>query len=918
MGPAHRGHAPVARGGRLMRGSRGFSPVGLWRRMTRGLATLLRRDAADRDLDDEVRHFLDEAVAELVASGVSPAEARRRVYQRWGDGLAEREQVRAYGWDGVLELLGSDVRLAVRRLIRTPGFTVVAVLTLGLGIGAATAIFSAASPVLFRALPYPDPSRVVAVAPRGEDGVGRPAAFGTYLELAERTRGEGVFEALAAVRPWTVTHTGAGEPQRLQGQRVGAAYFDVLGVAPAFGPGFDAAEDRPGGAPTVILSYRLWNRLFAGHRAALDDATLRLDGATYRVVGVLPADFEDVLAPTAEIYTLLQYDPAPAAFETREWGNHLALVGRVSSEGSLPRARTALNAVAAEPVAAFPRPAWASLAQGVEVRPLGEVVTAEARPLMVALLTGVALLLGVTCANVSLLLLARTARRRPELAMRVALGAARDRVLRTLLSESLVLAALGGLVGLGAARVGIETLVALAPPAMPRLDAVALDGVVLAFAFGLTTAIGLLAGLLPVLWPSGGGSLLGTLRDTGRGSVGGGSRARGVLVGVEVALAVVLLVGAGLLLRTTQHLFRTSPGFDTRDAVVLHLPASGKGGGVPDTEVDAYFDRVLEAARGVPGVQAAALTSQLPLSGDADVYGVRPAEADAERADEVQGSTFRYAVSPGYFEVMGIPLLQGRALEPGDHEGSQAVAVLGQALARRMFGSGDPVGRRIRVGAQDTEPFTVVGVVADVKQASLDAAVPNAVYLAARQWHWADASRWLVVRAGGEQVAALVPPLRQAVWSVDANQPVVRTQTLRDLVAASEVRRRFTLLVLSTFALAALLLAGVGLYGVLAGAVTERTRELGVRVALGASHDRIVALVLRRGMTLVIAGLLGGLTASLGAGRVLASLLYGISPLDGVTYAGVAALLALVGGLACWLPARRAARVDPLEAMRAE
>jgi putative ABC transport system permease protein len=908
---------------------RWFSPRAVWRRITLGLAALLGRDAEDHKLDAEMRHFLDEAVAELVAGGASPAEARRLVHQRWGDGLAEREQVRAYGWDGALELVLADLRLAVRRLARTPGFTLVATLTLGIGIGAATAVFSAASPVLFRALPYPDPDRIVSVAARADDGAPQPVAFGTYLELAERTRAAGVFEAVAPARPWAVTLTGAGEPRRLDGQRVGAAYFDVLGVVPALGRGFDAADDHAAGPRSVVLTDGLWRRAF-GADAGVVGRGVQLDGVSHQVAGVLPRAFDDVRAPGVEIYTLLQYDHAAAAsgaFEGREWGNHLDLVARLSGDGSTKRAlegaRGALAAVAADRVAEYPRPTWASLEAGVAVRPLGEVATAEARPLMIALLSGVALVLGVTCANLVLLLLARTARRRPEFAMRVALGAARGRLIRSLLAESLVLATLGGALGVLLARAGVGALVMMAPPTLPRLGDVALDPAALGFALVLTTAVGLLAGLVPVLTRSGGvsgdragASLTAATSGLARGSAGGGARTRGVLVALEVAMAVVLLVGAGLLFRTTTLLLRSSPGFDATGAAVLQVHATGMDGG--DAALHAFFDQSLDAARALPGVADAALTSQLPLSGEAEVFGVRLDEPD--RPEGSDGPAFRYAVSPGYFDVMGIPLLQGRAFEHGDREDAPPVAVIGQTLARRLFGGEAALGRRIRVGGGG-EPFTVVGVVGDVKQATLAAAEPAAVYLSARQWHWADASRWLVVRRASGSTAspvALVPALRQAVWSVDGDQPVVRAGAFDELVAASEVRRRFALLVLSAFAISALLLAAVGLYGVLSGAVTARTRELGVRVALGASHDRIVALVVRRGMALIALGLATGLAGSLAAGRLLSSLLYGVSPLDPVTYAAVVGVVAAAGVVACWVPARRAARVDPLVAMRAE
>jgi putative ABC transport system permease protein len=482
---------------------------------------------------------------------------------------------------------------------------------------------------------------------------------------------------------------------------------------------------------------------------------------------------------------------------------------------------------------------------------------------------------------------------------------------RHLLTESLLLAGLGGVVGVAVARVGLAGLVAASPPSLAGVASAGIDGAALGAAFVLTTLVGLLFGLAPALAAEG--NLPEATRETSRGSMGSRS-ARHVLVVVEVALAMVLLVGAGLLLRSTQRLFSQPTGFDASGLVVMQVQGTGLEHG--DAATHRFFDGALEAVRSVPGVSSAVMTNQLPLSGAVDVYGVTL--ADGREGESVDGAAYRYAVAPGYFETMGIPSLRGRQLERGDDADAPPVAVVSESLARRMFPAGEAVGGRIYIGAQEDPPYTIVGVVADVKQASLDANDGDAVYVPSHQWHWADRVRWIAVRADRGAAAGLVPALRRAVWSVDRNQPITGAQSMDELVARSESQRRFVLLVLMAFALAALGLAGIGLYGVLSGTVTERMRELGVRAALGASRGNILGLVLRQGMVLTGLGAGIGVVVAAAASEVLVTLLFGVTRLDVVTYVSVAGALGLVAALACWLPAARAAGVDPLTTLRAE
>ncbi len=699
--------------------------------------------------------------------------------------------------------------------------------------------------------------------------------------------------------------TGGFEPERLEGLSVSAGYFEVLGVPPILGTGFDGREDIPNGALQIVVSDGYWrNRM--GQDGAVVGTALRLDDRSYTVVGVMPQSFRTLGGSDPEVWTLLQYDPAVADFDTREWGHHLDMIGRLRAEVTLDRATASLLQTAANPRGDFARPTWANLENGFVVQGLKSAATAEARPVTLILLGAVLLLLVVTCTNLIILQLARAFRRRGEFAMRLALGADRGRLVRFLATESVLLAGLGGLVGVGVARVGLSGLATLAPPALMASSTGSLDVRALAFALGLTSLVSLVFGLVPARIGSG-ERLVGASHGVDAGGVGHW-RARRALVVAEVAMAVVLLVGAGLLLRTTHQLFSSSPGFDPSETIVLQVHGSGLESS--DAVIHGFFDQAIEAVRAVPGVESAAFTSQLPLSGDRDAYGVT-LEGLAPDAPE-NGPAFRYAVSPGYLEAMTI---RGRGLLPEDEPGR--AAVLSQSLARQLFGDGEALGQRVHLGPVDLPPFTVVGVAADVKQISLDSNELNGMYVPSHGWHWADRVRWVVVRTR-LPVDAIAPSLRSAIWSANGSQPIVGTQSLSRIVARSEGQRRFVQGVLVAFALSALLLAGIGLYGVLSGAVSARTKELGVRMALGASRESILGLVVRQGLTLASIGTVVGLVAAIAGTRVLETLIFGVSRLDSVTYMAVVVAMGLVAGLACWVPARRAGRTEALDALRAE
>jgi predicted permease len=864
----------------------------------------VNRSSADRDVSDEVRHYLDEAAAAHRARGLSPEAALRAARLELGGVANVEEQVRGYGWETAVENAVADLRHAWRRLRAAPGFTAITVATLALGIGGTTAIFGAVNPILFEPLPYPHAARVMAVWDIGRDGAPLDVTFGTYRELVARSR---TFERFALLRPWQPTMQGGSEPERLDGQRVSHEYFRALGVAPAFGRDFEPSDDGPGGPRVVILSHGLWRRRFGGDHSVLG-RPITLDGDSYLVLGVMPAQFENVLDPLTEVWTVLQYDPGAGY----AWGHHLRMVGRLRPGADPEGAGAELDGIAADPVDEFPRPAWAALTNGLTVTPLRDDLTQGVRPALLAVLAAAGIVLVLAVVNVTNLLLARGVQRRGEFALRVALGAGRHRLIQQLLTESLLLAVVGGVAGIGVALAGVRILVALSPPGLLRVDAIGVNDTLFAFGFTLTTLIGLAVGLMPALQAARQSPGFGLAHGSGR-TAGGHRRAQAVLVIGEVALALVLLVSSGLLFRSLQRLFAVSVGFQAPGLLTMQLQTSGRRY-QQDSTTDRFFTQALEAVRGVPGVSAAGLTTQLPLSGDSELYGLHFQPGISGDPGETRG-TFRYAVSPGYVETMGIPLRRGRSLHERDRAGAPPVVLISESVARRRLPGLDPLGRQVIIG--DSGPYTVVGVVGDVKQESLALEETDAVYVPASQWRFTDGTMSLVVRGEGD-VGALAAAIRRAVWSVDREQAIVRVATMDDLVAASATERRFALILFQAFALTALALAAAGIYGVLAGSVAERTREIGVRAALGASRPAIVGLVVRQGLTLTGLGIAIGVAGAVAATQAIAAMLFGVSRHDPGTYLGVAVVLTAVALAACCVPAWRAARVDPVSTLRAE
>lgn len=885
--------------------------MSLARQISRGVRALVRGREADRDADDEVRHFHDQSVDAHMARGLTRDQAIRAATVDMGNATFTREQVRTAGWEHVLESAFADIRYAMRRLRSGPAFTATTVGTLAIGIAASTTVFSAVRPILIEPLPFPHADRLATIDDRTNSGTPMDPTLGTYAELEARSH---AFEAIAAADGWRPSLTSNVDPERLTGQRVTAGYFGVLGVAPMLGRVFSADEDRPGGPNVVMLSDGLWRRRFGGDPSIIG-RVVQLDGNDYAVVGIMPRSFANVVAPSAEVWSPMR-ERATGEFDSRAWGHHYQIIARLAPAATIASATAEIAQIGRTPALDFPRPPWARFERGLLVRSMKDAVTTTVRPALYAIIGAVLLLLCIASVNLTNLLLARGAQRRSEIAMRVALGAAGGRLVRQLLTESVVLAACGGALGLALAGLGVRLFVKWSPAGLPRADEIRLDGGVFLFALGLTAIVGLAVGLMPAVSALRADAATSLQHGTRR-STDGGVAGRSALVVAEVSLALVLLVSAGLLVRSVNRIVSVPPGFDASNVVTMQVVESGRGF-QSDTARLQLWERVIDAVRHVPGVVSVGTTSQLPLSGDVDGYGYEWESLPGTKGGN-DGSALRYAVTPGYFTAMRIPLRSGRFIDASDRPGAPRSVLVNESLARRLFGNRNPIGERVRFGSQlgGQEWDYVVGVVGDVRQYTLAAPASDAFYVAPAQWIWVDNVATLVVRTSGDALA-VVPSVKRAVWSVNPTLPIQRVATMDSFIAASAGQRRLALAAIETFAVAALVLAAVGLYGVISGSVTERIREIGIRTALGATPNEILRQVVGRGIALTLLGATIGLAGSAAATKLVASMLFNVSRTDPVTYVGVVAVLIGVAVAAAWLPARRAAGVDPTIALRAE
>jgi putative ABC transport system permease protein len=801
----------------------------------------------------------------------------------------------------------ADLRFAARMLARRPGFTALALLTLALGIGATTAIFSAVYPILVEPLPYPHSDRIVMVYERErKDGSASRLGFTTFKDLERDSKS---FDAMAALNEGSATISGGEQPERFTSNRVSAGYFDVLGVHAAYGRTVRAEDDVPNTPRVVVLSNSLWRNRYGGDTSVVG-RTVTLNDLPYIVLGIMPAGFEDVLRPDAQLWTPLRYDVS-FPYACRDC-RHLRVVGRLKPGVDARSVASETDGIFQRILRDFPEKYSST---GLMLPTLQSDLTQGVRPVLYTLLGAVLLVLLIACANVTNLLLARATQRQGELAVRAALGAGRGRVVRQLLTESLLLAGLGGAAGILVAVAGVKALIALSPPGLPRLASIHVNAPVLLFALAIVTVVGVVFGLVPAMHATRADLHQGVKKGTRRAA--GSSRVtRASLVISEVAIAIVLLVGSGLLLRSTERVFAVSPGFDPNGLLTMQVLTSGAR--FADNKVTrTFYAQALDAARRVPGVESAAMTNQLPMSGDYDGQGAHiQAHPSANPADDP--GPFRYAVSPGYLETMRIPLRRGRTITEHDGDGAPGVVLVNESFAKKYWPGEDALGQRLSLQDPVTGPWLeVIGIVADVKQLALSSGKIDGAYVPEAQWSYADSPMSLVVRAKGD-AAALTPAIRQAIWSVDKDQPIVRIATEDKLVAQSEAQRKFVLILFEAFAFVALVLAAAGIYGVLAGTVAERLREIGVRAALGASRADILGMIVKQGLGLAAFGAVIGIVAALGMSRLMVSLLFDVSPLDPVTYVAVTAVLGIVALGACLVPAFRAARVDPMQTLRTE
>ncbi|HEU6451051.1 MAG TPA: ABC transporter permease [Gemmatimonadaceae bacterium] len=829
-----------------------------------------------------------------------------RKFERELDG----QRVRQARSGTLLDTLVQDARYGMRTLARTPAFTTAAVIALALGIGANAAIFSVVDAVILRPLPYENPGRLAVILRDGDAPVS-PANFADWREQSRS------FENMGAAEYWTPNMTGVAEPEKLWALHVTPSIFPMLGIAPLVGRTFLAEEGESGAEHEVVLGYSLWQRRFGGDPRIVGES-ITLDGAQYTVVGVMPRDFKfaPFWATKTELWAPLVVDAAKG----RE-ASSLRVFARLAPGVSLRQAQAEIATITARLEREYP-----GTNRDITVQSLKEKVVGDIRPALLVELGAVSFVLLIACANVAHMLLARAAARRKELALRTALGASRARVMRQLLIESLLLSLLGGGAGLLLALGGIHALVALAPAGIPRIDTIGLDARALLFLLGISLLTGVGFGLVPALRASA-TDLNDALKEGGRVSTEGirRNRFRSVLMASEFALALMLLVGAGLMIRSFIALRAIDPGFDPHNLLTMVVPVAGSREAAPERRA-IFYEELLQRVRTVPGVVSASAINHLPLAGDEWGRTFRVEGRPLAHRTDAPTATYR-VIFPGYFRTMEIPLLRGRDVAEGDDLGAPAVVVVNEFLANRYWPGEDPIGKRITLDDPERDSvswLTVVGVVKNAARGEWAASEHEEVYLPFLQNRsYLEGSgahvayQTLVIRTSGE-AAALAPAVRNAVWSLDSNLPVSEVQTMDAVVARATAQPRFNLFLLATFAAVALVLAAVGIYGVMSYSVSRRTHEIGLRMALGARPGDVLGIVVGQAMALAIIGACVGFVGALALGRFMSSFLYGVQPSDPLTFLAMAVVLGAVALAASYIPARRATRIDPLLALRHE
>jgi len=800
--------------------------------------------------------------------------------------------------------LSQDLRYGLRMLLKNPGFTIVAIIALALGIGANTAIFSVVNTVLLRPLPYKDPDRLVMVwEENSKQGFPRdtPSAA-NYIDWRDQNH---VFEGMAAMVELSFNLTGAGDPERIDGQRVSANLFFLLGINPQLGRAFLPEEDRPGANHVVIMSHGLWQRQF-GADPAIIGKPINLNGESFTVVGVMPRGFQ---FPTRadQLWIPIAFDTT----EARERGNHyLEVIARLKPGITLERTQAEMTTIAGRLEQQYPK---TNTSIGAVVTPLHERVVGDIKPALLILLGAVAFVLLIACANVANLLLARAAVRQKEIALRLAVGASRSRLMRQFLTESVLLSVFGGAVGLFLSLAGLDLLNRFIPPNISHAEAATIDAKVLSFTVLVSLVTGLIFGIAPATQAAN-FNLNDTLKESGRDPGSGGNRIRGLLVISEVAVSFVLLIGAGLLINSFMRLRSVDPGFRPEKLLTMKIVLPEVR--YPDRATrSAFYTELIRRVETVPGVKSAAVATSLPLTDTGNSIGISIEGRPDPGPDHVPIVITRI-VSSRYFEIMGIPLLKGRVFTEQDRAESTGVVVVSEITARRLWPGEDPIGKRISGWSTDPQRkwVQIIGVVKDVRQFELAADPKLQIYLPYEQARFFE-PRALIVQTDVDPMS-LATMVRRTVWEIDKDQPVSDISSMEEIVSQSVTRQRFSMLLLGVFAGLALLLAAVGIYGVMSYSVAQRTHEIGIRIALGAQRSDVLKMTVGEGLRLVSTGVVIGLAAALILTRVMSSLLFGVSANDPTTFITISLILVGVAVLASFVPALRATRVDPMFALR--
>jgi len=888
------------------------------------LAELQLSPVRETEIVEELSQHLEQEYERALSGGASETEAREKVLEdlKTPDLLRrELKNVERPVWQepirsgtrskiNIFADLGQDVRYAFRMLVKNPTFTAIAVIALALGIGANTAIFSVVNAVLLRPLPFKHPEQLVMVWENAAH-LGFPKDTPSPANFLDWQKQAQSFTGMAAMTERSFNLTGVGEPERLEGRRVSANLFDLLGVPALLGRTFVAEDDRPG-THVVLLSYSLWQQRFGSDPSVIGRA-LVLNGESYTVVGVMPR-----LVRLPGYSTRNDQLWVPIAFpqeEATQRGNHfLEVIARLKPGITRKQAQAEMETIAARLAQQYP---VYNMRRGAVVVPLHEQVVGDIRPSLLVLLGAVGFVLLIACANVANLLLARAAVRQKEIALRLAVGASRSRLTRQFLTESVLLAMFGAGLGLLLAFAGIRILRSFIPPSIAQIQAISIDGPVLIFTVLVAVLTGIAFGLAPAIHGSH-LNLNDTLKESGRDSSGGGKghRARGLLVIGEVAISFVLLIGAGLLINSFLHLRKLDPGFRADHLLTMKVDLSEVK--YPDRDRRAaFFDEVIRRVLALPGVQSAAVANNLPLTYDGDSMFVS-VEGLPDPPPDQQPDVIYRVIGPGYFGTMGIPIVHGRDFTDQDKADSKDLVIISEKTAQHFWPGQDPIGKRLKPGSSTSNaPWReVVGVVKDVRQNDLIAPPKMQMYLNYRQLKSIPANA-LVVRTSIEPMS-LAGSVRNAIWSVDKDQTVADIETMEHIVAEAVARQRFSMFLLGFFAVVALLLASVGIYGVMSYSVAQRTREIGIRMALGARRADVLQMTVKEGLKLVGAGMLLGMAAAFILTRVMTTLLYGISATDPVTFVGISIVLLAVAILASYVPALRATKVDPMIALRAQ